>query len=142
MNIDILLSELDKLNIPIDKFAITSSGSMGIRNIREIGDLDIIVYPEIWQDLSKKYKIVIENNINFIYIGNIQVIGDKSIYANQKFGDIINQIDNADLINGHRYVQLKTVLEIKKQKNQPKDINDVKLIEEYFVAMHGFTLRV
>jgi len=131
MNIDILLSELDKLNLPKDKYAITSSGPMGIRNIREIGDLDIIVYPEIWQDLSKKYKIVIENNINSIYIGNMQILGDKSIYTNPKFGDLISQIDNADLINGHRYVQLKTVLEIKKQKDRQKDIDDVKLIEDY-----------
>jgi len=131
MNINTLLSELEKLNLPKDKFAITSSGPIGIRNIREINDIDIIVSPDLWQDLSIKYKVVKENDLESIYIGNIQVLGNGSLYTNPKFGDVINQINNADIIDKYRYVKLNTILEVKKLMSRPKDINDVKLIEEY-----------
>lgn len=131
MKIQDLLIELEKLNLPKDKFAITSSGPMGIRNIREINDLDIIVYPDLWQDLSTKYKVVKENDLESIYIGNIQILGNGSLYTNPKFGDVISQINNADIIDKYRYVKLNTVLEVKRLMSRPKDINDVKLIEEY-----------
>jgi len=131
MNINTLLSELEKLNLPKDKFAITSSGPMGIRNIREINDLDIIVYPNLWQDLSTKYKVIKENDLESIYIGNIQILGNGSLYTNPKFGDVISQINNADIIDQYRYIKLNTILEVKKLMSRPKDINDVKLIEEY-----------
>jgi len=55
MKIDILLAELDKLNLPDDQYAITSSGPLAIRGIREANDLDIIVTPKVWTELSKKY---------------------------------------------------------------------------------------
>jgi len=131
MNIKNLLSELRKLDLPKNKFAITSSGSMGIRNIREINDLDIIVYPELWQSLSKKYKVIKENDLESIYIENIQILGNGSYFTNPKFGGVINQIDNADIIDGYRYVKLNTILKIKKIISRPKDIIDIKLIEEY-----------
>ncbi|MBU4381382.1 hypothetical protein L6255_02740 [Candidatus Parcubacteria bacterium] len=51
MKIDILLEELDKLNLPKDQYAITSSGSLAIRGIREANDLDIIVTPKVWKEL-------------------------------------------------------------------------------------------
>lgn len=131
MKIKNLLNELDKLNIPKNKFAITSSGPLGIRNIREINDLDIIVYPEIWQKISNTYPVIKENNFESIHIGNIQVLGKGSWFTNSQFGDTTSQINNADLINGYKFVKLETILKIKKQKTRPKDIEDVKLITEY-----------
>ncbi len=131
MEINMLLEELEKLNIPKDKMAITSSGPIGIRNLREIGDLDIIVYPEIWNLLAKKYRITKEDNFESIYIGNIQVLGEGSWFTDPQFGSIKNDIDNADVIGGNRYVKLDKILKIKRQKNREKDIKDVKLIEDY-----------
>lgn len=131
MNIKTLLSELEKLNLPKNKFAITSSGSLAIRNIREANDLDLIVYPELWQFLSKKYKVIKEDDLETIYIGNIQILGNGSYFTDPKFGGVINQINNADIIDGFRYVKLDTITEIKKSMSRPKDLVDIKLIEKY-----------
>ena len=131
MKIKDLLIELDKLNLPKDKFAITSSGSMGIRNIREPNDLDIIVYPDLWNELFKKYKVIKEDDLETIYIGNIQILGNGSWFTDPKFGGVINQINNADIINGIRCVKLNTILEIKKLRSRPKDLIDINLIEKY-----------
>lgn len=131
MKIEELLRELDRLKLPKNKFAITSSGPLGIRNIREINDLDLIVYPELWQELSVKYPPTKEDNFESIYIGNIQILGNGSWFTNPQFGTLINQIDDADLFNSYRFVKLETILKIKKQKTRPKDIEDVRLIENY-----------
>lgn len=131
MNIKLLLGELDKLNIPKDKMAITSSGPMGIRGLREIGDLDIIVYPEVWEDLSNKHEVVRDGDFESITIGNIQVLGDGSWFTDPKYGVVKEDIDNSDTIDGYRFVKLEKILTIKKLKNRPKDIEDVKLIQEY-----------
>lgn len=34
---------LKKLGLSIDQYVITGSGALGIRNLKEIGDIDIIV---------------------------------------------------------------------------------------------------
>jgi len=36
-----------KLNLPLDKYAITSSGPIGVRNLRKINDVDIICTDEL-----------------------------------------------------------------------------------------------
>lgn len=131
MEITKLLEELAKLEIPKDKMAITSSGPLGIRNIREIGDLDIIVYPEIWNNLIQKYPVVKEDNFESLYIGNIQVLGEGSWFTDPNCGSVKDDIDNADLIDGNRYVKLDKILTIKRLKSRDKDIKDVKLIEKY-----------
>ncbi|HEX6976863.1 MAG TPA: hypothetical protein VF185_00700 [Patescibacteria group bacterium] len=131
MKIKILLEELDKLGIPKDKMAITSSGPLGIRNLREINDLDIIVLPEVWSDLVKKYDVTKEDNFESIYIGNVQVLGEGSWFTDPKLGSVEEDIKNADVINGYRYVKLDKILKIKRLKDREKDIKDVKIIEEY-----------
>lgn len=131
MKISKLLEELEKLKIPKEKMAITSSRPLGIRNLREIGDLDIIVYPEIWNDLIQKYPVVKEDNFESLYIGNIQVLGEGSWFTDPNYGSIKDDIYNADIINGNRYVKLDKILTIKRLKNRDKDIKDVELIEKY-----------
>lgn len=131
MEIKELLEELDRLNLPKDKVAITSSGPMGIRGIREIGDLDIIVYPEVWKDLTKRYAVDKEHGIESINIGNIQVLGKGSFFTDPEYGNLKRDIDDADIIDGYRYVKLEKILKIKKMKSRDKDKRDVGLIEDY-----------
>jgi len=131
MKLKVLLAELDRLNIPKDKMAITSSGPMGIRNIREIGDLDIIVLPEVWGKLSKQYEVKNVGDFESIVIGNIQILGKGSWFTDPKYGDVESDIKNADIIDGYRWVKLEKILKIKKMKNRPKDKKDVELIENY-----------
>ncbi|OGD84058.1 hypothetical protein A2572_04025 [Candidatus Collierbacteria bacterium RIFOXYD1_FULL_40_9] len=131
MKISQLLEELSALKIPKDQVAITSSGPIGIRDLRDIGDLDIIVTPKIWHKLSKKYKTTKEDNFESIFIGNIQVLGSGSWFTDPKYGTIEDDIKYADIIDGNRYVKLEKILMIKKMKDRQKDIDDVKLIENY-----------
>lgn len=133
MEIKDLLLELERLDIPKGKMAITSSGPLGIRNLRKIGDLDIIVYPEVWDTLAQKYPDTKTDNFESITIGNIQILGTGSWFTDPNYGSVKEDIDKADIFEGFRFVKLDKILTIKRLKNRDKDIGDVALIEEYLI---------
>jgi len=121
------LNELEKLNLPKDKFAIFGSGPLAIRDIRETNDLDIIVKPELWEKLKKKYPVK-DKEKGLIKIGNIEIYKKWGKW----FDDMSKLIDEADIIRGLRFVKIERVLEWKKAFNREKDKKDIELIKKYF----------
>ncbi len=119
-----LLEELKKLNLSADQFAIFGSAPMAVRNIRDVDDFDLIVKPELWNELCKKYENV-DNKV--IHIGKIDVFRQWKPW----FDDIIPLIDTADIIDGIRYVKLDYLLKWKKAMNREKDQKDIKLINDF-----------
>lgn len=123
------LDELKNLNLPTDKFAVFGSGPLGIRNLREINDLDIIVKISLWEELKENHPVQknIEKGYEYIQIGNIEIY--------KVWGGGINNIDElideADIINGIRFVKMERVLEWKKKVNREKDQEDIKIIINY-----------
>lgn len=122
-----LLKELKKLNLPKDKFAVFGSGPLGIRGIRKINDLDLVVLPELWEELRKQYPTVNKE------LGDSVELGDK-IETTLNLGFGLNPkevIEKADVIDGIRYVDLETTIEWKKKMGRKKDLEDIRLIKEY-----------
>lgn len=119
-----MLRGLDELGLSRDEFAIFGSGPMGIRGIRESSDVDIIVRPDVWDRLCEKY----EREKDFLIR-----VGDVEVYKNWStwFSDMDALIDDADVIEGYRFVKLKYVVEWKKANGREKDLRDVELIEEF-----------
>ena len=136
MKIDILIAELDKLNLPKDQYAITSSGPLAIRGIREANDLDIIVTPEVWTELSKKYPIK-NGGFRCIEIGSVQILWERSFYTDSKIATIEEQIKTADVIKGHRFVNLSLIKKFKRLQGREKDKKDLELIENYEITTMG-----
>jgi hypothetical protein len=101
------------LNLPIDQYAITGSGSLGIRNLRAIGDIDIIVTPELWNILEKEYGITDENNVKKIVFSNriVEALGEHSFYTEKKDRNaptIKDRIAHAEVIEGLPFESLDT----------------------------------
>jgi len=118
------LEELKELNLPDKEYAIFGSGPLAIRGMREPEDLDIIVTKELYEKLKEKYP----EKDRGIFINNIEIISpDASIVENPE--EIIKR---AELIKGFRFTLLKDIIAWKKNMKRPKDINDIKLIENYF----------
>jgi len=57
-----MLDKLRQLNLPSDQFAIFVSGPLGIRNLREVGDIDVIIKREMWNELKKHYPVRLRGN--------------------------------------------------------------------------------
>ena len=120
-----LLNKVKKLNLPKDKFAVFGSGPLAVRGIRDINDIDLIVKPELWYELIKKYPVT-DKYGGIIEIGEIEIFKDWKPW----FDDVDELIDSADIFEGIRFVKLKYLLEWKKAFNRPKDKKDVKIIKQ------------
>lgn len=125
MSLSKLLHELDRLALPPDLFAVFGSGPLAVRGIRESHDLDIIVLPEAWEQLARRYHPARDAAI--FQVGNIEVCR-----AWLPWIDTADHlVHEAEVINGVRFVRLETVLEWKQTARRPKDVEDVRLIQEY-----------
>lgn len=127
MEFKLLLEELKSFNLPTDQFAVTSSGTLAVRNLREANDLDVIVSEELWQELIKNYTPAMDGEMESIDVGNIQFLHKGSWFT----GDNEKMINEADTIEGIRYVKLTEIKARKTGRDREKDIRDVKLIDEY-----------
>lgn len=127
---------IQNLNLPMGQYAITGSGPMGIRNLREIADIDIIVSKVLWDILAKKYGIIDTGQINKIQIPNeeIEVMGERSFYTDAvdpNAPTISERIANADIIEGLPFESLEHVLYYKRKMSRAKDLKDIKIIESW-----------
>jgi len=124
------LKKLKDLNLPKGKFAIFGSGPMGIRGLKEIGDLDVIVTEDIFDDFAKRPDFKLgqkKSNNEYLEKDGIE------FYKNWHPGDwdINKLIQDAEIINDWPFVRLEEVLKWKKLKMRDKDIKDIELIENY-----------
>ncbi len=127
---------IKKLNLPIGQYAITGSGALGIRNLREIGDIDIIVTEALWNVIVSKYGITIENGVKKVIFpdGIVEALGECSYIALQNDQDaptITSRIVQAEIIEGLPFESLDHVLYYKRKMGREKDMKDLKLIEKF-----------
>ena len=124
------IEELDILELPDGKYAIFGSGPMGIRNIRDSQDIDIIVKSDLWEGLIKKYKDHLNKELSMISIGNLE-IGRQIPYLSDKVDEMI---ESAEIIEDLPFVRLEYVIEWKELMGRDKDKKDVELIKYHETA--------
>lgn len=123
-----LFEKLKELNLPKGKFAIFGSGPMGIRELREIGNLDLIVTDDYFKELQDKGWEFKKGEL----CDHLEK--DGVVFYNE-WGpgewDIKNLIAEAEIIDGLPFVKLEEVLRWKRINNREKDQKDIELIENY-----------
>lgn len=132
-----------KLNLPAGHYAITGSGALGIRNLREIGDIDIIVSEHLWSVLEGRYGITVEKGVQKIMFpdGIVEALGEKSYSSLRTQGQaptIADRISQADIIEGLPFERLEHVLYYKRKMGREKDLTDVMLIEKFLQSSQNF----
>ena len=125
-------TQVRALDLPIGHYAITASGPLGVREIRQIGDIDLIVDDALWNKLEQKYGQIIEEGIKKIRIGDdIEVLGEGSFLTHfEGTSSVLAQIDEAEILNGLPFIKLERLLYFKREMNRPKDQADIRAIEE------------
>lgn len=132
-----LFSEFKSLNLPLGQYAITNSGVLGIRNLREMGDIDIIVDAKLWEELAAKYGVENEGGIKKISLANgrIEVFGEHVFNDQNKpgleFPTISERLAAAEIIDGLAFESLDHVCYIKKLMGREKDLKDILLIKAW-----------
>jgi hypothetical protein len=135
-----LFSILRGFNLPIGQYAITGSGPMGIRDLKIIGDIDIIVSEELWNKLILEYGITDKNGARKVVFpgGTVEAFHQGSFYLepfDPKAPTYASRIANAEIIDGLPFDTLETILYYKKKERREKDLRDIELIESWFKRM-------
>lgn len=127
-----LFQKVREMRLPIGKYALFSSAPMGIRELKECSDIDLIVFEDLWQKYKNKlgweYRIT-ENGVEYIESddGVIKIWHDWRPWHQ----DIALFIKNAEIIDGLPFVRLEYVLEWKKKFGREKDLKDIEIIEKF-----------
>lgn len=119
-----LLKELKKLNFPSDQYAIFGSGPMGIRGLKEINDLDVVVSGGLYEKLKNKFK---EEKPGQIKIGNVEIFPCWNALI-EKPEEVIKRAEN---IHGFKFITLPDLIQWKSKMGREKDKKDIEIIEEF-----------
>jgi len=127
-----LFKQVKELNLPIGKYALFGSAPLGIRNLKDCHDVDIIVTEELWNEYKNKSEWELKempNEFKDVYLCN----GDIELWKNWRPGiwSIESLIKNAELIDGLPFVKLEEVIKWKKMNGREKDLKDVEVAENY-----------
>jgi len=106
-------------DLPRYQFIILSGGSMVMHGLREeTHDIDICVSEALAQELGLSSRQPNEK-------GYYELPGEMDVMVG------MNKV-NCELFNGYLCQRLDDVLRFKKNRNAPKDQQDIEKIEEYF----------
>ena len=131
-----MFEELDALEFPKDEYVIVGSGPLGVRGIREIRDLDIVVSNKLWKRLSEKYPIVDgDPGTKKMYISkSIEILGGPSFISDGQTPTVEEMIKSAEVINGYPFMSLNYTIIFKLKRGRDKDLEDLVLLEEWMMS--------
>ena len=69
MNFHKLFEYLKSIGLSDGQFVVVGSGALAFRDIRDVNDLDVIVTEYLWNELIKKYPVVLENSVERVRLG-------------------------------------------------------------------------
>ncbi|MBA3721941.1 MAG: beta-lactamase family protein [Parachlamydiaceae bacterium] len=123
------------MNLPLGQYAISGSGSLGICNLRVIGDVDIIVTIGLWNTLAIKLCITEDAGIKKIVFpdGIVEALYEDSFIHenNNDVPTIAERIAAAEIIDGLPFESLEHVLYFKRKMGREKDMKDIQIIESF-----------
>ena len=125
-----LFQRVRDLNLPIGEYAIFGSGPMGVRGIREMGDVDIIVTQKLWDNFIKRPDWEQRQVDNLDGMKNEKL--NIEIWKDWWIGWNVEQmIKEAEIIDGLAFVNLEMMIEWKTLIAREKDLNDLELIKNW-----------
>ena len=129
----ILFEKVRKLDLPDDKYAIFGSGPLGIKNIRECKDIDLVVTDELFNELKNssewKYGEFERDNTVIPRLEKDEIEVCKTWWPGE--WDVNKLIEEAEIIDNLPFVQIKEVLRWKELSGREKDKKDIELIKNY-----------
>ena len=132
-----IFEELQKLDLPRDQFMVLGSGILAALGIRDAGDIDLLITPDLFDQLRQsgwKYEVIeIEGRPREkISKGIAEAFSD--FWWNGGNLKTEDGIAMAEQIDGISFLPLKVLLDVKKAMGREKDLRDIVLIEEYLRA--------
>ena len=136
-----MFASLRAFNLPVNEYLITGSGPLGIRNLKAIGDIDIVVSNQLWDILADQFGVTIDNDVQKIALpgGIVDAFYEKSFNPLLDAPNIRSRIENAEIIEGLPFDSLENTLFFKRKMGREKDLKDITLLE---VALYKKRLKI
>lgn len=126
-----LFQKVRDLDLPKGKYALFGSAPLGIRNLKECNDADIIVTEDLWNDIKEKDGFSYERKGNSECFTNND--GSIEFWHNwfPWYKNIDKLLESAEIIDGLPFVKLEYVVEWKKLFGREKDLKDIERVEKF-----------
>lgn len=128
----LFFEQLCSLHLPGNDFAVAGSGPLYIRGlISELNDLDVVARGRAWQIAT------MHGNPEAAPYCSVRVVSlfNKNVEIFDgwfpKSWSIDYLVDQADVIEGVRFIPLDVVRQTKEKLHRPKDIEHIRIIDEY-----------
>ena len=133
-------NKIIKLGLNSENAVVIGSGILNALNLRESKDIDVVVTEEKYKELSDNSRFKKEQNHGReILADDLFEIGTSwaVVGKNWKFDDLLN---HSTTIDGVRYNTVEFLLDAKRRwitdgEGRQKDIDDVKLMEQYLSGL-------
>lgn len=128
-----IFERIKRLKLPQGQYAVFGSALLEVWGLRKAADLDIIVTPELFEDLKKKgWKEKQGNGFLILqkYDADVTTIQNKPTDGDY-CPDRLELIKNAAIIQDCPFVAIEEVIACKTAYGREKDIKDIKMIKKY-----------
>ena len=113
------------LNLAVGQYVVVGGGSLAVREIRTTNDLDIVVLEPLFQELEQSgwprdYDYEERWNRQRLKRDGVEFHKDLLLEKENRFVDTSGIIDQADIIEGIPFQDLRSLLMFKKDANRAK----------------------
>lgn len=124
------IDRVKALQLPPDHFIVIGSGVMGALGIRESNDIDLAVSQDLFDALvAEGWHREIRHNEAMLTHEDVEVW--RTWGTPGAWRTFEQLLEDSVIISGIAFCSLDYVLQVKKMKARPKDLEDVVLIESY-----------
>lgn len=127
-----IIEKVKQLNLPIGLYVVFGSGPLMVHGIRDSQDIDLLVTTELYRTLQANPAWEVKkwpDGSEYLANGDYEV--DDIWHYNGYRPKTEDIIAKAEFIEGVPFAPLEEVRRWKKAFGRPKDLVDVKLIEEF-----------
>ncbi|KKW30063.1 MAG: hypothetical protein UY72_C0024G0010 [Candidatus Uhrbacteria bacterium GW2011_GWD2_52_7] len=127
-----IIHQVKSLNLPLGQYIIVGSGAMSVHGIRPHKDVDLLVTPDLYDELKRRGWTEEEKKPGFFVVhqGDAEA-SPAMITVNDYQPDIHAVIADADIISGVAFMKLDELVRFKTALGREKDLRDLKLITTY-----------
>lgn len=130
-----IFERVRELNLPLGQYVVVGGG-MEAAGIRKANDVDIVAKPKLFNELIEQGWSICDCEKCKESGERVLKKDDVDVYAEYRCGDkykanIDEIIANADIIEGLPFLQMSELVKWKTASGRPKDLNDIKLVEDY-----------
>jgi hypothetical protein len=131
---DAKFDEVRALGLSPGQYVITASGPMGIRGIRDIDDVDLLVVDALFDELAKRYP---SDGSRIRISPTIEAFSEYAFPSDPSVPGLAEQVAHAELIDGLPFVRLEDLIKLKTAQGREKDLRDIDLIRAWQAANPG-----